>query len=203
METYECNDTMMYAYIEKHASEKQMTQTLQVLPYAKELHKDQFRKGEKRIPYIWHPLSVASHGIALGLDEDDMISAAILHDICEDCGVKVEELPVNDATKEAVRLLTKTDIYYRGGEDGMAQYYDGIVQNPLASIVKLLDRCNNVSSMAKGFTKAKMAGYIQDTERWFYPMFEKVRTNFPEYADQVYLIQYHMTSVVEAIKSLL
>ena len=66
--------------------------------------------------------------------------------------------------------------------------------------MKLLDRCNNISGMAAGFTEKRMAQYIQETEKYIYPMMETTSNNFPEYANQIFLIKYHMTSVIEAIR---
>ena len=66
--------------------------------------------------------------------------------------------------------------------------------------MKLLDRCNNISGMAAGFTEKRMAQYIQETEKYIYPMIQKTSDNFPEYANQIFLIKYHMTSVIEAIR---
>ena len=77
--------------------------------------------------------------LALGLEDDDLLSACLLHDVCEDCGVKPEELPVSDAAKEAVRLLTKPEIFEKTDKDETA-YYNGIAGNRIATMVKLLDR---------------------------------------------------------------
>lgn len=194
------NEEKMYTYIKTYAAIKRMNQTLRVLPYARELHKDQFRKGKDKVPYIYHPLLISCHALALGLDDDNLISAAILHDVCEDCGVSPEELPVNEETREAVILLTKDSSPKGATIEGKKKYYDNITNNRLAIMVKLLDRCNNISGMATGFSKEKMARYIKGTEKWIYPLFAKARTLYPEYSNQVFLIKYHMTSVVEALK---
>jgi (p)ppGpp synthase/HD superfamily hydrolase len=52
---------------------------------ARELHRDQVRKGSDGIPYIAHLLGVASIVIEDGGDEDEAI-AALLHDAPEDQG---------------------------------------------------------------------------------------------------------------------
>jgi (p)ppGpp synthase/HD superfamily hydrolase len=54
------------------------------LAYAAEKHAGQKRKGT-RIPYISHPLAVASLVLEYGGSEDEVI-AALLHDVPEDCG---------------------------------------------------------------------------------------------------------------------
>ena len=57
--------------------------------YAKAAHKDQIRKDGK--PYISHPVSVALILANLGFNED-VVSAALLHDVVEDCGITLENL---------------------------------------------------------------------------------------------------------------
>jgi (p)ppGpp synthase/HD superfamily hydrolase len=54
------------------------------LAFAAEKHAGQKRKGT-RIPYISHPMAVASLVLENGGDEDEVI-AALLHDVAEDCG---------------------------------------------------------------------------------------------------------------------
>lgn len=53
-------------------------------------HYDQTRKGTK-IPYIAHPLAVASLAIEFGATEDQAI-AALLHDAIEDGGAEYEQI---------------------------------------------------------------------------------------------------------------
>ena len=53
-------------------------------------HYGQIRKGNGS-PYITHPLGVAALVGEYGGDEDQAI-AALLHDLLEDCGVKLEEI---------------------------------------------------------------------------------------------------------------
>ena len=188
----------MYDYIESYAKTKNMHQTLKALPFARAMHEGQFRKGIEKIPYIYHPLLVACHALALGLDDDDIVSAALLHDVCEDCGVKVKELPVGKEAQEIVALLTKD----KGDSFDEKRYYQRISENPKALMVKLLDRCNNVSGMAAGFAKEKLIQYIRETENFFNPLMEKAKRIYPRYSNQLFLIQYHMKSVIETIRHL-
>ena len=66
----------------------------------------------------------------MGIIEDEIIAACLLHDVIEDCGKTIGDLPVSEETKELVRLLTceKTN------DDNRAQivgaYYQEIVKNP-------------------------------------------------------------------------
>ncbi|MBQ6833714.1 MAG: hypothetical protein IJO55_04780 [Lachnospiraceae bacterium] len=192
----------MYRYIESWAQRHGMEQTLRVLPMARKWHAGQFRKGQEHIPYIYHPLTVACHALALGLNEDDLVTAALLHDVCEDCGVDPAELPVSEAAREAVKCLTKDSSYYLGPENHVP-YYEAIAGNRIAIMVKLLDRCNNVSGMAVGFRRDRMIDYIRETERWFYPLFDRAVEHYPEMKEMIILLKYHMVSVVDTAKAML
>ncbi len=62
------------------------TRFSRALSLAIEAHDGDFRKGTT-IPYISHPLAVASIALEYGADEDQAI-AALLHDVIEDGGRK-------------------------------------------------------------------------------------------------------------------
>ena len=62
----------------------------QALALAIEAHNGQFRK-ETTIPYIAHPMAVASIALEYGADEDQAM-AALLHDAVEDGGAKYAEI---------------------------------------------------------------------------------------------------------------
>ncbi len=196
------SEARMATYISAYCNAKQLYQTKRALAYAKEKHAGQYRKPghtDEQIPFIYHPLLLTCHALALGLEDDNLLSACLLHDVCEDCDVAVSELPVNDETKEAVRLLTKPENYDKTDKDAEA-YYGGIAGNRIATMVKLLDRCNNISSMATSFTDEHMAVYIKETRDYIDPLLEKARDEYPEYSNQLFLIRYHMSSVLEALR---
>lgn len=190
------SEECLYAYIKQYAEEHNLLQTQKALPFAKEKHEGQTRK-DGIIPYMYHPLMVAYHAIALGLDEDAMVAAALLHDVCEDCGVEAADLPVEEEVKKAVKLLTKTK------SKPQENYYADIAENKIAVMIKILDRINNVSDMAKEFSVEKMKRYIANTELYVYPLFKAIKERYPKYKSQVFLMEYHMISVVSSIKSLL
>ncbi|MEY2672842.1 MAG: hypothetical protein RLZZ508_719 [Actinomycetota bacterium] len=54
------------------------------MKFANKMHKDDARKSTT-IPYICHPIGVASLVLEAGGDEEQVI-AALLHDVAEDCG---------------------------------------------------------------------------------------------------------------------
>ena len=196
------NEARMATYVGAYCNAKGLHQTMKALAFAKEKHNGQFRKpghGTERIPYIYHPLLLTCHALALGLEDDDLLSACLLHDVCEDCKVHPDELPVNEQTREAVILLSKPENFGKTDPE-YKTYYEGISENRIATVVKLLDRCNNISSMATSFTDEHMAEYIKETKEYIQPLMEKARDEYPEYSNQLFLIRYHMNSVLEALR---
>ena len=198
------HEEQLYEGLMQFATKHNLPQTMAALPFAKKMHEGQFRKGKERIPYIYHPLMVAAHALTLGFVRDDMIATAILHDVCEDCGVTSKQLPVGEDVQLAVSLLTKPQKQRQepGEEPHLYHwdaYYEAIEKNPIALFVKLLDRCNNLSCMTNAFNAEKQRRYIDETIHYYFPMMERAKERYPEYAGQLFLIRYQMISVIEAI----
>ena len=88
-------------------------------------------------------------------------------------------------------------------EAARADYYERISHNPKATIIKLIDRCNNVSTMAGNFTKERLVKYVKETETHIIPLFDVIKNEYPEYRDIAFILKYHITSVLEAVKNLI
>ena len=110
----------------------------------------------------------------MGIVEDDVLASLLLHDVIEDTDTKPEELPVNERVREAVCLVSYNT--YEGDKEAIKpRYYEQISKNELASLVKCIDRCNNLSCMADGFTRQKMASYVIQTEKYILPLLDIVK----------------------------
>jgi GTP pyrophosphokinase len=187
----------MYTFVKAAAVSLNMVQTLKALPFMKKCHKDQVRKGPEHIPYIYHPLMMACHALALGIHEDTILASALLHDVCEDCGIAPDELPMSEEIRKTVELLTKDPV----NDDD--KYYKAISENREATVVKVLDRCNNISTMAGAFSALKIAEYIDETEKYTLPLLNKMKTDYPEFYDAAFLIKYQMLTVLDSMKRML
>lgn len=78
--------------------------------FSAQCHTGQTRKGERGEPYINHPLEVANLIANVGgIDDIDILVAAILHDTVEDCGVTVEEISKLFGETVATYVLEVTD----------------------------------------------------------------------------------------------
>ena len=196
------DENHMFTFLRATANAKNLTQTNSVLSMSRLWHAGQKRKGSGDVPYIIHPLTMACHALAMGLCDDDLLSIVLLHDVVEDCGILPEELPVNDSVRQGVLLLSHSDDY-KHTVGGMESYYQGIRQNPMICLIKCLDRCNNLSTMAMGFSREKMATYITDTETWVLPLLKEFKNVTPAWSNAAWLLRYQMVSLMEAIKRLL
>ncbi len=197
----------MYSRIKAFAEVERLEDTRRALPFMKEAHSGQTRKpafySGTPIPYVTHPLLMACHAHALGIREDAILAAILLHDVCEDCGVKPQDIPCSEPVKEAVRLLTFTEDGFSDKDVIKKRYYDAIAQNRIACMVKILDRCNNISTMAGAFTDEKLVSYINETETYVMPLWEIARKTLPEYVDAIFVLKYHIRSVLESLKALI
>ena len=197
----------MYSRVKFFAEEEHLTETLKALYFMKDAHKNQTRKpafyAKMPVPYIAHPLLMACHAHALGIKEDEILAAILLHDVLEDCGVKDYELTCSEQVKEAVKLLT----FREDGSPNRAalkrRYYDAIAKNRVACMAKIIDRCNNISTMASSFSRRKLIKYIKETETYVMPLIEHARKTIPEYVDALFVIKYHMRSILESLKAMI
>lgn len=98
-----------------------------------EAHRDQTDKGG--MPYVFHPFHLAEQ-----METEDETCAALLHDVVEDTGWKLEQLAArgfSPAVMEALRLLTHDDrVPYM-------DYVKALSGNRIAARVKLADLRHN------------------------------------------------------------
>lgn len=159
-------------YLEEH----QMIDAQRALKYAWEKH-----EGQKRLngqPFIVHPLFVAYFGIMLGANTEDQICIALLHDVCEDCGVSPEDLPFNEHVRSSVKHLTFVYDFEDGDTEEERQYkktvgkirtYSRLIEDPDALVCKGIDRINNLMTI-EDLKEDNIVKNVLDTDRWLLPI---------------------------------
>ena len=192
----------MFTFVKSKAQDYGLEQTLAVMKILRAAHEKQPRKSKYGFgtTYMVHPLTLACHAMALGLKEDDVIAACLAHDMVEDTDLKVSDLPVGDRVREAVRLVSKSE--YPWSEDWEDIYYAKIGRNPLACLVKCLDRIHNVAGMADAFDREWMIKYIVETDRYYDDLLDEIK-DIPEWNDAWWLLRYQLRSLVETFKRML
>lgn len=197
------SEKSMYTFVRSAAVSRNLGQTMKALPLMKYYHAGQTRKGREDIPYIIHPLMMACHCLALGLSDDEILATVLLHDVCEDCHVEPEALPVTDAVKRSIAKLTFEVRDGETKEQAKARYFAAIPGDRVATIVKVVDRCNNISTMAVSFSKQKIAQYIEETEQYVMPLLAVMKNMYPECYNAAFLLKYQMLGILESLKSML
>lgn len=191
----------MKTYVKTTAKNFKLYNTLKAVDYAVAAHEGQKRKRSV-VPYIYHPLNLACHALSMDIKDDAVIAACMLHDVIEDCGKKIEDLPVDDETKEIVRLLTHEKTSKENRDDIMDAYYKGIVANPKAALIKCMDRCNNLTTMSWGLSRDRIYRMIKETEEYYPKLIEAIKAT-PEFNNAAWLLRYQIESMLDIYKRLM
>ena len=192
----------MKTYVKTTAAHLNMTDTLKALDFAVEAHKRGEPRKNSNIPYIYHPLNMACHALSMGIREDAIIAAILLHDVVEDIeGVTLEDLPVGDEARELVRLMTKDKSQGSHNPKALDKYYGELTKNPKGALIKCIDRCNNLTSMSWGLSREAKYRYIEEVDKYF-PKLLKVVKDTPEYNNAAWLLKYHIESMLDIYKRL-
>lgn len=191
----------MSPFLRAKLSGEEWKMSAAALNIAKKYHEGVYRDKDHIVPYINHPLTLACQAFALGVAEDSLVAALLLHDVVEDNREKIGfiDLPVDHDTREAIRLVTKDKSDPNFSEDS---YYEAISKNPLACMIKCMDRCNNLSTMYAAFPPLKIKMYIRETEKYILPLLRVVKDT-PKWNNAAWILSYHMNSVINAYKRLL
>lgn len=172
-----------YMFIKGFAFGQELKQTVLSLAVARKLHDGQYRKDGT--PYISHPLKVCTTLISYGIQDDITLSAALLHDVLEDCQGKlplegnelVLEYGLDQEILDIIRLLTKES----GLNDyELSVYFKKIEENPKAALIKLADRLHNSSTLYT-FSNERMKKYLRETSKFILPMASYCKKYYPEY----------------------
>lgn len=200
-EVFDENEAAQYMksfmFIKGFAVGRNLKQTMVALSLARQLHDGQYRKDGT--PYIFHPLKVCTTLISYGIEDDITLSAALLHDVLEDCGDKlplhgkelITEYHFAPEILEIIRLLTKESGL---NDKELGIYFKKIEENPQAALIKLSDRLHNSSTLYT-FTFSKMRKYIRETSMFLIPMASYCKKFYPEYANAFGILKSNIDSM--------
>lgn len=154
-----------------------MMLTTQAIIFAAQAHDGAKRRGSE-VPYIVHPMEAAAIAAAL-TDDEEVIAAAVLHDVIEDCGITEQALCERFGQRVAQLVLTQTHV--REGdprETWEARKQETVARLEKASraekIVALSDKLSNMRAIARDYNSSGEAMFArfhqQDREQhaWYY-----------------------------------
>lgn len=197
----------MFTRLRAFALAEHLQESYKALAFMRQQHMGQYRKQRRYSPelvqYINHPLTMACHAHAMGLRDDPLLAAILLHDVVEDTGVKQEELPFSEEVRELVGLVSFQTPEGMSKPQTRQAYYERIGRNGKACLIKIIDRCSNLSEMAGAFSREKLIEYLEETEQFVLPLAEILKNEYPEYNDAAFLVKYQIISLLETVKHLL
>ncbi len=125
------------------------------LMFAVAAHRGMYRKAQK-IPYILHPMEVASIAASMTTDQEVM-AAALLHDTVEDTSVTAEEILENFGERVAALVRSETENKHREipAEDSwMVRKMESLqdlreAEDPGVKILWLSDKLSNMRSFSR------------------------------------------------------
>lgn len=194
------NVDKMYTYLRGFLMGANMTESLAALQFARRKHKDQTRKDGT--PYIVHPLRMACYAIAIGIRDDNIIATVLLHDVVEDCGVEVDNLPVNGTVKVGVKYMTVRPLE---GEDKAAtkrRYFMQLIESREAIVTKALDRYDNLSDMAGILDEKSIIKNIKETRDLLLPVLKEAKEKWVDLADILFVLRTNIRNINDTLAAI-
>lgn len=181
-------------YLTAHCRAKHMTNALRALGYMLQKHgtdlsdpKTQRRKDGQL--YASHPISMACYALSLEINDDNIIAAILLHDVCEDCDTRIEELPFNETIRRAVRFVTITPFDDETKAEVKRRYFNELLECREALIVKALDRYMNLSTMEGVLSESAITKNVIETDTYLLPILKKGKERYPEDANLLHALR--------------
>jgi guanosine-3',5'-bis(diphosphate) 3'-pyrophosphohydrolase len=151
-------------------NETDLSTLFRALRFAADHHRDDRRKGAGASPYINHPIEVASVLVEAGVDDPEVLAAALLHDTVEDTWATPEEIEAEFGPR--VRALVEAvtdDKSLRSGERKRLQVVHAADLEPDAKLIKIADKTANVHDVGHDpparWTLERRRDYLEWTER--------------------------------------
>jgi len=136
------------------------------LSFAFEKYGNLTRKS-KEIPYIIHPIRITSILRAVGFDEfenEDLMIAALFHDLVEDTDTKLNEIENKFGEKVALIVAELTKPEGANGRKKDQWLENFINDSEEARIIKMADRIDNLLEMVDDWTIEKQISYVEQAK---------------------------------------
>lgn len=131
-------------------------------------------------PEFSHQLEMLALALSLHdvlLKPRDVYMAILAHDLYEDYPNQLSVL--QKSHPEVVRYAANTLAKYTDSDaKSYYTYFANIAACEVCSIVKLIDRVHNLSTAVGVFSNTKLDEYVEETEKYFFPMCRLAKDEF-------------------------
>ncbi len=150
-----------------------MATVFDAIEFAARAHAGQYRKGT-RIPYILHPLSVARILIECNAS-DDIVIAAVLHDMVEDTKVTLADVRAQfgDKVAQLVKGMSEPNRSdtWENRKQATLDYLETAPQDVL--LIEIADKLDNIRGMRQDFERDGAATWERFTrgyekQKWYH-----------------------------------
>lgn len=163
-------------------------------------------KGFKRnngTDYFTHCVDTANTLISYGIKDEDVICAALLHDIIEDVDGYNEttiEKMFNKNVARLVMLVTKKDDLDYKQPEILNAYLENILSDKDAAAIKTADKIHNMMSL-KEKTFSGRYKTAMETKTYYLPFFTKCGNLYPRYENLFFAARKEIETLVFHIES--
>ena len=136
-----------------------------------------FRKNGTT-PNFMHPVEVGAYLMTLQSSlrhPGEALAASFLHDVMEDYGVTFDELRERFGHMVAHATMRLSKVVGGVKLSSMDEYFENMLDCPIAPCVKGSDRINNQGTMVGAFSPLKQMEYVEESEKYILPMLKKAR----------------------------
>lgn len=160
-------------------------------------------KRDNETDYYNHCVDVANTLISFEIKDEDVICAAILHDIIEDVEgyrrVTIAKM-FNDNVARLVMLVTKKEnVDYKQPEE-IKKYLDAISADMNSAAIKTADRMHNMMTLDEKTFEARYRKAME-TKIYYLPFFKQCRYMYPRYENLFYAARAEIEPLIFHIES--
>jgi GTP pyrophosphokinase len=190
----------MFTYLRGFFKGAQMRQSIASLGFAREKHEGYTRKGNGQ-PYIIHPLSMACYAVGIGIRDDKIIAAMLLHDVPEDTKTPLSELPVDDEVRLIVDCMTIQPYQNESKWQCKERYFNNLLRHPGAVICKGADRFDNLSTMEGEMPIDSIEKNVVETKNLLLPIMRKAKNHWPDMYDYINTYRHNIKVLCRALNN--
>ena len=153
--------------------------------------------------YYNHCVDVANTLISFGITDEDVICAALLHDIIEDVEgyrrITIARM-FNENIARLVMLVTKEEGVDYKQPDKIKEYLEGITTDMNAAAIKTADRMHNMMTLEEKTFEARYKKAME-TKTYYLPFFKESRYRYPRYENLFYAARAEIEPLIFHIES--
>lgn len=192
------NAEKMYTFLKGYFIGREMNEALKALGYMREHHIGQLREDGQ--PYEIHPLMMACIAVYLSDEENitqDVYVTILLHDVSEETGTPVDELPFSYKARRGVKYMTKMSLPDETSFELRRRHCYELLESKEATIAKAIDRYANFLTMVGALKLKRVIKNVVETDMLLLPVLRQAEQKWPELSNLLHSLRTSIQGLVE------